>query len=84
MQLPTPEAAAEYVFTPSEHELVRTWTAPLIVGDPDEVRDQLEALALRTGVDELMITTMVHGAADRLRSYELLAEAWDPASVTSR
>ena len=25
----------------------------------------------------MMITTMVHGHADRLRSYELLAEAWD-------
>jgi luciferase family oxidoreductase group 1 len=75
-QLPTPEEAAEYVFTPAERELVRSWTAPLIVGDPDSVRAQLEALAARTGADELMITTMVHGAADRLRSYELLAGAW--------
>jgi luciferase family oxidoreductase group 1 len=83
-QLPTPEDAAEYVFTPSERELVRTWTSPLIVGDPAEVRTQLEALAQRTGVDELMITTMVHGAADRLRSYELLAEAWNGAPITSR
>ena len=24
-----------------------------------------------------MITTMVHGADDRLRSYELLASAWE-------
>jgi luciferase family oxidoreductase group 1 len=83
-QLPTPEDAAEYVFTPSEREFVRTWTSPLIVGDPEAVRTQLEALALRTGVDELMITTMVHGAADRLRSYELLAEAWNGAPITSR
>ena len=28
-----------------------------------------------------MITTMVHGPADRLRSYELLAEAWDLSPV---
>ena len=84
MQLPTPEDAAEYVFTPSEHELVRTWTSPLIVGDPDEVRTRLETLARQTGVDELMITTMVHGATDRLRSYELLAEAWNAAPITSR
>ena len=83
MQLPTPEDAAEYVFTPAERELVRTWTSPLIAGDPDAVRAELEALALRTGVDELMITTMVHGPADRLRSYELLAEAWNGAPDTS-
>ena len=79
--LPTPESAAEYVFTPSEKELVRSWTAPLIVGDPDTVREQLEALAARTGVDELMVTTMIHGPADRLRSYELVAEAWDCAAA---
>ena len=42
------------------------------------MRAELEALAARTGADELMITTMVHGPADRLRSYELLAEAWGP------
>ena len=75
--LPTPEEAAEYVFTPTEREIVKAWTAPLIRGGPDHVRAELEALAERTGADELMITTMVHGPADRLRSYELLAEAWN-------
>ena len=59
------------------------WTAPLVVGDPDEVRAGLEALAARTGVDEMMITTMVHGHADRLRSYELVAEAFDLAPVAA-
>jgi luciferase family oxidoreductase group 1 len=83
-QLPTPEAAAEYVFTPGEREIVRIWTAPLVVGDPDDVRTQLEALAHRTGADELMITTIVHGSADRLRSYELLADAWELAPIASR
>ncbi|HZP29732.1 MAG TPA: LLM class flavin-dependent oxidoreductase, partial [Acidimicrobiia bacterium] len=75
--LPTPEEAAGYQFTPFERELLRHWTAPLVVGDPGTVRDELLALADRTGADELMITTMVHGAADRLRSYELVAEAFD-------
>ena len=30
----------------------------------------------RTGVDELMVSTMVHGHEDRVRSYQMLAEAW--------
>jgi luciferase family oxidoreductase group 1 len=77
--LPTPEEAAEYVFTPAEREIVRAWTSPLIRGAPEHVRAELELLAQRTGADELMITTMVHGVADRLRSYELLAGAWDEA-----
>ena len=80
-QLPTPEEAAEYVFTPSERELVRSWTKPLIVGNPEYVRTELEALAKRTGADELMITTMIHGPADRLASYELIAGSWSLSPV---
>ena len=76
MQLPTPEEAAEHVFSPAERDIVRSWTAPLIRGEPDHVRKELEALAARTGADELMITTVVHGVDERLRSYELLADAW--------
>jgi luciferase family oxidoreductase group 1 len=77
-RIPTPEEAAEHVFTPMERELVKTWTAPLVCGEPDHVRTELEDLAARTGADELMITTMVHGQAERLRSYELVASAWGP------
>jgi luciferase family oxidoreductase group 1 len=80
--LPSPEEAAEYVFTPFERELLRTWTAPLVMGDPTTVRAELLALAARTGADELMITTMVHGAADRLHSYDLVADAFDLTAGT--
>jgi luciferase family oxidoreductase group 1 len=82
-RLPTPEEAAEYVFTPTEREIVRAWTAPLVRGDPHHVRAELEALVERTGADELMVTTMIHGAVDRLRSYELLAGAWELEPVTA-
>jgi luciferase family oxidoreductase group 1 len=76
MQMPTPEDAAAYDFQPMEHELLKSWNAPLICGDPTEVRQGLEALAERTGVQEIMMTTMVHAQSDRLRSYELVADAW--------
>ena len=42
--------------------------------DKDE-RQLVLALQQRTGADELMLTTMVHDHADRLRSFELVAEA---------
>lgn len=38
--------------------------------------DQLDQLQEATGADELLITTITHGHADRVRSYELLAEEW--------
>ena len=37
-------------------------------------------LAERTGADELMITTMVHGQADRLESYRLVAREFSLVS----
>jgi luciferase family oxidoreductase group 1 len=71
---PTPEEAEAFHPTPSEKEAIRTWTASRIVGDPDMVRAELSELVARTGADELMVTTMAHGPADRLRSFELVAE----------
>ena len=70
---PTPEEAAEYTFTPHEREIIKAWTGSHIVGSPDTVRARLDDLLARTGADELMVTTMVHGHADRLHSYDLLA-----------
>jgi luciferase family oxidoreductase group 1 len=78
---PTPEEAAGYTFTPSERETVRAWRTSQVVGDPDTVRGGLEDLVHRTGADELMVTTMVHGPDDRLRSYRLLAEAMAPVEA---
>jgi luciferase family oxidoreductase group 1 len=74
---PTPEEAAGYQFTPNEREAVKQFTGSHIVGDAATVSERLGELAERTGADELMITTMVHGPKDRLRSYELIAEACD-------
>jgi luciferase family oxidoreductase group 1 len=71
---PTPEAAAEFNPTPAEREAIKAWSSSRIVGDPDTVERELDALIERTAADEVMITTMVHGHADRVRSFELIAE----------
>ena len=49
-----------------------------IVGSPSTVKAGLDDLARRTGADEIMIATIMHGYTDRLRSYELIAEACLP------
>jgi luciferase family oxidoreductase group 1 len=77
IQMVTPAEAAAHEPTPTERELIRQWQAPLVVGDPAAVRTGLEALVDRYRVDELMLTTMVHGHDDRRRSYELVADAWN-------
>jgi luciferase family oxidoreductase group 1 len=71
---PTPEEAAEYQLTPSEKQVAQGMGRNNVVGDVDVVREGLASLAARTAANELMITTMVHGHADRLESYRLVAE----------
>ena len=53
-----------------------TATDTQFVGTPGQVADQLEQLRDATEADELIITTITHDHADRIRSYRLLAEEW--------
>ncbi|WP_181009375.1 LLM class flavin-dependent oxidoreductase [Streptomyces sp. SM11] len=74
--IPSPEEAAAYEFSPMEREFVDGWLANVIHGTADEVRSGLDDLAKRTGADELMITANAHGGEARLRSYDLIADAY--------
>ncbi|TXS29852.1 LLM class flavin-dependent oxidoreductase [Streptomyces sp. ms191] len=74
--IPTPEEAEAYVFSPAEQEFVDGWLANIVHGTADEVRSGLDDLRKRTGADELMITAHAHGGDVRLRSYELIADAY--------
>ena len=47
-----------------------------VIGSPARVRDELVALAQRTRADELMITTSAHSFEARVRSFELVTEAF--------
>ena len=74
--VPTPEEAAAYPFQEAERRFVDSWLGNVVHGTPDAVRQGLDDLAKRTGADELMITANAHGGAARLRSYELIADAY--------
>ncbi|MER6910662.1 LLM class flavin-dependent oxidoreductase [Streptomyces sp. NPDC000594] len=75
--IPTPEEARGYPYTGAEREFIDDWLGNVVQGTPDAVRAGLDGLRARTGADELMITSNVHGAGARLRSYELIADAYD-------
>ncbi|MFC0598877.1 LLM class flavin-dependent oxidoreductase [Streptomyces palmae] len=74
--IPTPEEAEAYAFGAMEREVVDSWLANVEHGTPDVVREKLNALVKRTGADELKITANGHGPQARLRSYELIADAY--------
>lgn len=62
--------------TDEERAKVADRTDTQFVGEPSRVADGLRALVERTGADELVITSVTHDHAARLRSHELLAKEW--------
>ncbi|HLL35863.1 LLM class flavin-dependent oxidoreductase [Streptomyces sp.] len=74
--VPSPEEAEAYEFGPMELDFARSWSSNVIHGTPDEVRTGLDDLRKRTGADELMITANTPTAEVRLRSFELIADAY--------
>jgi alkanesulfonate monooxygenase SsuD/methylene tetrahydromethanopterin reductase-like flavin-dependent oxidoreductase (luciferase family) len=73
---PTPEVAAAHEWSDEDRELVKDRIDTQLVGSPQTVADKLEQLQRATGADELAVTTITHQHADRVRSYQLLAEEW--------
>lgn len=74
---PTVEEALAYPFGPEELEHAAASRRMLVWGTPDEVRSRLLELASRLGADELMVTSHIGDPAERVRSYELLAAAFE-------
>jgi luciferase family oxidoreductase group 1 len=72
--VPTPEEAAGYEYNEVERAFVEDRLASQIIGGPETVEKGITSLLESTQADELMITTLVHGPADRQRSVELVAE----------
>ncbi|MER5866873.1 LLM class flavin-dependent oxidoreductase [Kitasatospora sp. NPDC002040] len=74
--IPSPETAAEYPYSPAEADFIDDWLANVVLGAPGDVADGLESLRKRTGADELMVTSHIHGHEARQRSYGLIAQAY--------
>ena len=64
------------VWSDADRELVADRIDTQFTGTPGQVADQLECLRDATEADELIITTITHDHANRVRSYQLLAEEW--------
>ena len=82
--IPTPEeATAELGPSPEPPSPELGEWSRYFAGTPDKVRDQLIDMASVLHIEELMVVTIVHDHRARMRSYELLAEAFQltPRSV---
>jgi luciferase family oxidoreductase group 1 len=66
----------ESYWSPSEKIQASNMLRCSVVGSRQTVRDGLVRLIERTGADELMVAAAIYDHGARLRSYEILAEAW--------
>jgi alkanesulfonate monooxygenase SsuD/methylene tetrahydromethanopterin reductase-like flavin-dependent oxidoreductase (luciferase family) len=73
---PTPAQARAHQWTDEDRALVADRIDTQFVGSPKQVADRLEQLRDATGADELIVTTITHSHAERIRSYQLLADEW--------
>ncbi len=74
-KLPTPQQAADHDWTEAEQDQLRRYRRAQILGTASDVRDGIAAVVHETGADEVMLMTTVHDHGERLRSYELIAQA---------
>jgi luciferase family oxidoreductase group 1 len=79
---PSPEEAMSQPLTPQEEKLLATVAKRSIVGTKEQVRSRLLELAEAHFAEELVVVTITYDFASRLRSYELLAEAFGLVSST--
>ena len=73
---PSVEEAASFPYTARDLAIIESTRGRTIAGTPDVVRERMEAMARAYGVDELVIVTITHDFKARVRSYELVADAF--------
>jgi luciferase family oxidoreductase group 1 len=74
--VPDHEEAARYPYTEADHRRIAQHRRRVVAGTPTAVREKLAEMAKVFAADELMAITITGDYGSRLRSYELLAEAF--------
>ena len=73
--IPTPEEALSYSYPPNEWAFTQQYQRLCADGDPQQVKDKLEAISEIYQTADLSVVTICHGFEERVRSYQLVAEA---------
>jgi luciferase family oxidoreductase group 1 len=73
---PSVEEAETFPYTARDLAIIEHARGRTVAGTPEAVREQLETMARLYEVDELVVVTITHDFKARVRSYELLADAF--------
>ena len=74
--VPSVESALSEELNDAEREYIDFQRANALVGSPARVQSRMESLAAELEASEFIVVTITHDFADRLRSYELLADVF--------
>ncbi|WP_079911189.1 LLM class flavin-dependent oxidoreductase [Paenibacillus sp. 32352] len=74
---PSIEKAKRYPYTPYDRNWIEDNRKRMIVGTPEQVKARLLRLAEQYRTEELMLVTITYDFEAKLRSYRLLADAFD-------
>jgi luciferase family oxidoreductase group 1 len=74
--VPPVETAMRFLASQPESSDPRQRRRRALIGDPDTVREGIEAVARDYGAQEVMVVTITHDHEARRRSYELIAESF--------
>ena len=72
--IPSPEDAAKYIYRADEAAFVKQYQNVCVDGDPQQVKEGLDELAEMYQTHDLSVVTIPHSLADRVHSYELVAD----------
>ena len=81
--IPSPETAAAYNYSKIEKQRIFKNRQRLFYGTAEKVKTEIETLATQHCIDEFIILSNCYEFSARLRSYELIAEAFDLKPLNS-
>jgi luciferase family oxidoreductase group 1 len=65
---------AKWYLRNEKEDLLREMKNNMIIGNPQQVKKRIEELQEKYKADEIMIVTITHSPADKIRSYKLIAQ----------
>jgi luciferase family oxidoreductase group 1 len=76
LPFPSLAEARDYPISHADEQRIASRRAHQILGTAEQVQTQLDDLAKRCGAEELVVVSITHDFAQRVRCYELLAGMW--------